>query len=229
MQVQFPIPPIDKYWNAPPTNLDGSPNADLVYLSVGRALSEWEFAETMFASLFAELVEGESDAAKRVYGNMTSTATKRAAIEAAAEIYASRHPKGYSKEHLKLLLAHYVSASGRRNEIAHGSVEKFDIDGKDHGFFLCPAMYNTKKNEAKTLEFWQRVAEMNSSNPFMVFGQLYRYTHTEIQQFAEKFKALGIQAFGFSQDRTQARLQEKFDSAPAANKATINLGKPSSS
>jgi hypothetical protein len=73
------IPPVDKHWDSPTESAQGSESADLIFISVGHALTTWEWVESIFSILFTELVEGESDAAKRVYGLMTSTAQKQAA------------------------------------------------------------------------------------------------------------------------------------------------------
>ncbi|HSI25674.1 MAG TPA: hypothetical protein VK952_08620, partial [Methylotenera sp.] len=50
-----PIPQLNGYWNRPNEKDMGSDNADVIYLSVGKALSEWEKIENTLAVLFGLL------------------------------------------------------------------------------------------------------------------------------------------------------------------------------
>lgn len=204
----------------------GSESDELIYLSVGRLLSKWETVETVMAHFFGLLVESDSQAAIRAYGLITSVAQRCNLLKEAASIFSDRHKDIFSLEEFKTLSKNYVNCSVRRNAVAHGLVSSFNFnDGKDdRGYFLAPPYYNTKQNEAKTLSFWQSLQGNENLNPFDIFGQKYRYTHDDINYFRSNFELLSKQLNGYYMHLMLTLEQQKFDRAPASQKASIRIG-----
>lgn len=221
---RLPIPPIHDYWNAPQPQDYGDKSNDTVFKSVGYALTTWEQIETALSRMFQLFTESGSDAAVRAFGAISSAAGRREALEMAAEIYASKKYTNFPVDDLRLLMSHIGKASGKRNEIAHGIVTSFILDGKDHGFFLVPASYISRKNEAKTLEWWNKMSSTSQENQFDVFGSKYRYTSSDIDHFSGLFDKLLNQANGFYMEQMMLYSQAKFDDAPADQKLSLQFG-----
>jgi hypothetical protein len=165
----------------------GSDSREQIFLSVGRALTQWEIIESVLGMLFSHLVESDSSAAQRVYGTIVNTGSKQTVIMEAAKIFHDRHYK-FPFDELKLLMAHYRHAATYRSAIAHGiAIEHADEQGSSKGVFLVPSFFSTKRS-AQTYEFWKKVEK--SENDFDVFGYEYRYTHEDIDFFNSKFEEL---------------------------------------
>ena len=218
---RLPIPPLNGYWNAPSPTKYGDKTCEVIFTSVGRALTEWESIETAFSLMFGLFVESGSEAAKRAYGAITSPNGRSQALLMAAEIFAGRKKSKFPWEDFELLRKHHQNASGRRNEIAHGIVTTFNLDGTEHGCFLMPASYNSKKTDARTVEWWEKVA--SSEDQFEQFGAGYRYTSTDINHFGHLFHQLAAQVNSFLIEQIMLYNQKKFDEAPEANKQTIQF------
>lgn len=172
------VPP-QAIWNRPAFKERGDSNADDIHKAIGMAISNWENLEEAFAVLFGLLVESRSPAAKRAYGAIASNSGRRDALAAAAEVYVHRKKLDDDyKASFDLLLGHFQLAAARRNEIVHGHVVRFDFDGEDHGAFLLPASYNTKKTEAFLTP---------SDDKYSFALADYRYTSEDVMTFTAKF------------------------------------------
>lgn len=183
------ISKIDEMWPNPILEFKviGSKTREEVFLSVGRALSQWEIIESKMGFLFAHLVESESMAAQRAYGSISNTSGRKTAIENAAEIFHDRHYK-FPIDKLNLLTNHYGKAAAYRNRIAHGlAVEHTDEKGT-RGIFLVPSFFSAKNREAQTYDFWKKATE--TEDEFYVHGYSYRYTHEDIDFLNSKFEVL---------------------------------------
>ncbi len=216
------IPPIHHYWDRPEPRDQGDDGPDPIFLSVGRALSRWESVESVFARTFGLFVESDSSAAIRAYGAITSSSGRREALREAAAVFSDKRGNSFPQDDFGLLMKHYADASARRNEIAHGMVASFNIEDQSRGFFLVPATYNSRKNEAFTLTFVKEVKQ--SKDQFKVFGHNYRYTSADISHFAALLEGLAQQASGFFMEQVITVSNERFERAPNSQKAAINLG-----
>lgn len=218
------IPPIHDYWVAPLPKDFGDESNEPVFKSVGYALTTWEQIETILSRMFQLFVESNSDAAMRAFGSISSASGRREALDMAAEIYASKKKQLFPVDDFKLLMKHIGQASVRRNEIAHGIATSFNLDGKSHGFFLVPASYLSRKNEARTLDWWKQIASSTNEDQFSVFGSKYRYTSTDIDHFSNLFDQLLKQANGLYFEQFLLYSKSIFDAAPADQKLTLQLG-----
>jgi hypothetical protein len=181
---------------ARPNVSSGDASAGDVFCSVGFALSRWEQAEEMFASLFAFLVSPtrSTHSAFRAYGTLTATASRKNMIEAAAAVYLVNFPEANLERRLKDLLTIYMDAGARRNEIAHGIVRgPVDQTGKTE-WFLSPALHSSKKRNVN-------------------LQPEYRYNAAIIESFGKSFEGLLSDVSSLRQD-----FDTHFQSLPLAQR-----------
>jgi len=189
------IGPAAVFWERPPLREAGEPNADPIYLAVGKALSQWERAEEGFAILFQILIETRSEAATRAYGSITNSAGRRQALRSAAEVtFTEKSIVEADREEFKDLLAHFERASSRRDDIAHGIVMHESVSGEDGklvqpaGWLLLVPDYNT----SRTFAFPQETGDV-----FWYRGK-YRYNGLDVMIFRQKFKLLTEWVFDYN-------------------------------
>jgi hypothetical protein len=189
------IGPAATFWDRPPLREIGEPNADPIYLAVGKALSHWERAEQGFAAVFQILIETRSGAAARAYGSITNSAGRRQALRSAAEVtYAEKNIDGAERSEFRELMTHFEKASSRRDDIAHGIVMLETVSGAD-GELIQPARWLLlvpDYNTSRTLAFPQ-----DKSDVFWDRGK-YRYNSADIVAFEEKFTALTEWVFDYA-------------------------------
>jgi hypothetical protein len=179
-----PLPEHSAYWGKPPQTKDGDSDADILYLPIGRALTNWEQVEEECAVLFSLLVDSFSEAAYRAYGCIIATSTKSEMLKSAAETFFGM--KSISEDHSKPfydLMKHYQAAATRRNEIAHGRVIGY-IEFEEvrrFQFFLVPPEYNSRK--------------IHPRNPVAIdtptfYRAKYCYVAKDIEHFGLRFREL---------------------------------------
>ncbi len=122
-----------------------------LYRSVGAALSEWEHLEGILSLLFGAFLglETTSMPAQRAYGSIAAFNGRRDLLIGSASGYFQMHPDAEQEANLKAMLREIKLASGRRNEIAHGTVVVFPRwAGPDEhiGYLLTTNFYSTVKN-----------------------------------------------------------------------------------
>lgn len=172
----------------------GDSDADATFRAVGLALTNWELAETDLATLFS-MLSGATDvgafnAIRRAFGAIESSAGRRKAIEAAAEIYFSHDWKDSAVSGpFNGLMAAFRDASARRDEIAHGIVHALSVNNEQLGCFLYPAEYNTQRTHA-----WMA----GDGDPFDFKRAAYRYTAGDIVEYARKFGELGGRVLSYT-------------------------------
>lgn len=220
---QHKMPSLDKYWDKPPQQDIGSSNPDAIHLSVGRALSCWESLESSLAMLFGVFIESESQAGQSAYGAITSTQPRAEALANAAAFFADRNAGEFPADEFSLMLKHYRAGAARRNEIAHGMAMTYRMEDVDKGVFLVPAMYNTRKNTAKTTAFWMSIQNNVNADPYAVFGQSYRYTSKDIDSFSSKFDELAEAVRRLFLDQFMMSMRKRMG---ITTTATIQLGTP---
>lgn len=186
------VPPLAQYWDRAFPADTGDASSDVLFRSVGAALTQWQMVESSFASLFGMLVHSEFVLAGRVYGSLVSPGTRRDALEAAWEVRCAngRIEEG-DRATWSLLLKHHTSANQRRNEIAHAMVVGLGVDNANHGFFLVPPSYNTGKTDMAFVSLMTKTG-LDS------FGHHYRYTSADVNRFAQNFVELSRWASRFS-------------------------------
>jgi hypothetical protein len=141
---------------------DASPRGDvddnMLFMTIGRALTEWEQVEAACATLFAVFVSASQKSvhlapAIRAYGSIASFKGRHDMLRAAAAAYFHRRKSKKEKfeARLKKLMDECLEYSNRRNEIAHGSVSMLYESRKRSnsmikiGHYLLPSFYNPKK------------------------------------------------------------------------------------
>jgi len=221
---RVPIPPLHEYWDRPIAKEKGDADINVVFRSVGESLSSWEGTETVFSMMFSLFVGDKSIAAARAYGGIVSNAARREVLSNAAEIYFGNARRSSGQKDFDLLINHFGSGGGRRNEIAHGIIHSFNINTEDRGFFLVPTPYNSRKTDAKTPEWWKEAGVQAAKDPFKLFGNDYRYTSADLDHFTKLFQDLGNQATSFFMEFLMKDAQENFDSAPSSQKSSVQLG-----
>jgi hypothetical protein len=174
------------YWKAPDLSPQGSNTQAEVFHAVGAALSAWESTESVLATLYVILCDGESGPFKalaRTFGSITSSGSRRDAIKAAAEIYFGQYwAMPTVKKRLIRMLDSIGEASRRRDEIAHGQAYGITIDNKSYGYFLFASEYISSRNHA--------FPQFNPVDPLSYSTAKYRYSAAEILAFERKFNAL---------------------------------------
>ncbi len=187
--------PWDVIWPSEPDD-----KAETVYLSVGKALSDWESLEHQLATYFAFFATNGADddvAARRAYGSAIAFRARFEMIQAAAEVYFLNLSDADLSVRFYDLINEIAKFSPRRNEIAHGIVrsmrmpmESSEAEEKlrtraltpeDFGYALFPSEYSTNKN---TLVVRAR-HESPRQNP------RYLYSSKEIDGYGRHFRRLG--------------------------------------
>lgn len=174
------------YWKRVESASESTDTQEQIFMAVGAALSDWESAESALATLYAVLCDADGtsySAIIRTFGSVTSSGTRRNIIEATAEIYFGGHWNDQRiKKRLVGLLTAFGEASRRRDEFAHGQAYGFSLNGKHLGVFLFPSQYIASRNHAFPVPV--------DGDPFSSLPAKYRYTASEIHDFARKFREL---------------------------------------
>jgi len=174
----------EAFWKRPEPSSKGDSDGNTICQAVGRALSAWEEAEGALADLFCFVTRATSDAASyravyRAYGAIHTSAGRREAITAAAEVHFSPYWDKIKKSFTGVLDA-VGQASKRRDDIAHGVVRSYVVNNEDFGAFLTPPEYNQGRTHA----------QMQGSEPLDFLRARYRYTSADIMGIAAKFRKL---------------------------------------
>ena len=173
------------FWQRPPARDHGDEKPEPLWQAIGSSLTSFEMLEDVFGTLFRVLVESPSPAAGRAYGAISSARGRREALEAAAEIFFSRHNVSQDwQDEFSLLMKHFAHASGRRNEIAHSvSIKYIGYVDEEHdssvGHFLTPPQYNTRK----TYAFRRSLDE----DKWAHLRAKYRYTASDVSEITSRF------------------------------------------
>jgi hypothetical protein len=177
-------------WDIPPPAEIGDISEDILFASIGRALTAWEEFEVMLASLFANLVGTDDNTAPaiRAYGSVIAFRGRAELVRNAAEVHFTLHPNKLLEKTFSAFIGRLTNnASPRRNEIAHGIVKPFTsiIDGKPtKTFCLFPPYYAANKNEI------ERIEVREGGHQITWHTAKYVYSSVEVNKFAEGFRAL---------------------------------------
>ncbi|MDR6935473.1 hypothetical protein [Luteibacter sp. 3190] len=188
----FPPSYWDRITTSPGEPVDAS--VDQIFHAVGFALTAWELAESALAALFL-VVSNVTDAngvnaIRRAFGSVESSAGRRRALKAAAEIYFGNYwSEPRFRKPFDQLTKAFEGGSSRRDEIAHGVAYPMSIDGKAVGAFLYPAEYNTER----TLPW---IASLD--DPFAITRARYRYSSAAIYEYAKRFSELSNKVWEYA-------------------------------
>jgi hypothetical protein len=150
-----------KPWDIIDPSTHGDIDEKPVFDAVGRALTEWETLEVECARMFAVFVSANQKRsyhapAVRAYGTITSADTRFNMLQLASESFFERRPSKRASFETQWndMLGEYKQYKNRRNEIAHGLVQRVFVTGKRTkkgarrqaiGIYLTPSFYNPKK------------------------------------------------------------------------------------
>jgi hypothetical protein len=161
-------------WDVTPWPEEGNATEDELFLAVGRALSNWELVENAIAGLFTVVTVGSYHAptapAIRAYSAVTNASNRIQMVRAALESWPYVWKDCPCGANALKILNECAQWTGRRNEIAHGIVDRL-MDAQKNAWFLFPSFYNAKK---------RRLGERPA----------YRYTSANIDYYSNCFVEL---------------------------------------
>lgn len=186
-----PTPRQQNPWDPAPPPVEGDEDEDAIFLSVGKALSQWERLEHQMSNIFAAIVSKNADnPARWAYGAVVASGTRADMLKGAAYIYffplmrtANEKKRGEFEElqkQLDGLVDEVGKFAARRNNIAHGVVSPYfpPTTGKA-GFCLVPPLYATKHYKARPV-------------------YPYAFTSKMIDEYASHFTRLGKDAYNYA-------------------------------
>lgn len=155
-------------WDVPPIPEKGARSPEPVYQAIGKAITHWELVEQAIGGLFTFVTTGKfydaSGPALRAYGSIVGTSARINMVKAAVESWSQQYPTCPHLDNCYALLSECERGSARRNDIAHGRVDRL-LDAVPNGWMLFPGFYNTKKRSiegkskyAYTVEHIERYA-----------------------------------------------------------------------
>ena len=164
-----------KPWDRRPYPQHGDQDQDEIYTAVGRALSAWERYEAALAFLLANLV-GPNEIplpAQRAYAAVRTSEARQEMLKAASIAYFLTRTDCKTKDELQATfkdrLKEACAFCPRRNEIAHGVVDRFNEPGKTYALF--PPYGSLKARDA--------------------FGKAeYCYTAADLEHYKSAFEGL---------------------------------------
>lgn len=177
-------------WDVAPARAKGDQTADELYRAVGIALSIWETVDETCAWIFAVLVDSRNGAAELAYGSVVASSARVEMIKAAGQ--RALHQDESLLKDLQKMLAVTTKLGARRNEIAHGIVQGYEVmtvdqpviiledDDRfgDEGFYLVPPRYATRKRGSPAA---------SSPRQFYLQGT-YAYVAEQVLDYANQFR-----------------------------------------
>lgn len=171
-------------FNVPPRSATGNTSPRPLWESVGKALTRWSRIERELHIIFHVLIQSQTQSSWRALGALISLQSQADVIEATAgQCFQPKNNKNFTAIRNKLNVVR--AAVARRNEFAHGQVNKFE--GK--GYFLVPSQFDWRKTPLGGLP----------SETMKYF-----YTSNDIRTMAEKFTLLDKELFNLETDTLAA-------------------------
>jgi hypothetical protein len=178
-----PTPPQARPWDIPPLPSMGDLDQDRTYVSVGHALSSWEYFEGTLGFLYGVLVGDtkETSPALRAYGAVSAFSTRRDMIFEASKAYFFANPS-YIEAQIKSLIDDAKHLATRRNEIAHGIIQPcYTEDLALSGYVVGPSRYAVRK---------RKLTKHHETQTDLAIG-LYAYNSDIVSRFSAHFSSLG--------------------------------------
>lgn len=165
-------------WDDRPWAEFGVKSEDELFVAVGKALSHWELLEQAIASLFTLVTVGSYFAptapALRAYCSVANSSNRIQMVRAAVESWLREWEDCPFAENALSLLIECSGWAGRRNDIAHGSVDRF-TDDYENGWFLVPGVYSKKgRNELGKSDYRYNAKTVNT------FGSHFLELHNQL-------------------------------------------------
>lgn len=167
-----------------------------LYVSIGRALSEWEWTEQQLAHFFGFFCGGDDPfAVRRAYGSVITFRGRADMLRSAAEAYFHAKPGHKMKDRFDGLLKLAGNYSPRRNEIAHGLVtvayfmfeneeglQKASIEASLRAmrWLLCPPEYATNKHTLMPM----------GDDEIFRYRRKYAYSCKEVDHYGQQFREI---------------------------------------
>jgi hypothetical protein len=179
--TKSPTPKAPKPWDRRSGLSPPSPDAETLFLAVGRALTAWETFEAHLELLFERLLRvRERVILVRAYGTIVSFKTRLEMIQAAMVAHLTVRPDDQLAVSYKAFHDAADGFSGRRNDIAHGHVVyEFALAS---GYWLLPTFFATSKRKIVRVVS----AKVHSTIP------TYMYAAGDIDYYAGQFRVLTV-------------------------------------
>ena len=201
---------------------------DALYLSIGRALSEWERMEVLLSHYFAFFCGGRDNlSARRAYGSVIAFSGRSSMLKKAAEAHFHLN-RGHKMEATFLALTDRADKfSPRRNEIAHGIVavigfkaEKAESDPtkrieqllRTQLWLLTPSEYAANKHILTNATEPASVLDTFESDS--ASKRKYAYSTVEIDHYADQFTDLRADLWALQFRWAEAHPEEAEDIIP---------------
>jgi hypothetical protein len=167
-------------WDDRPWAVDGEKSENDLFIAVGKALSHWELVEQAIAGLFTLVTVGSyfapSAPALRAYSSVGSTSNRIQLVRAALEGWLREWKDCPLGENALSLLNECGGWAARRNDIAHGLVDRF-VDEFERGWFLIPGIYSKRgRNERGKTDYRYNAAIINA------FGEQFLGLHNRLNE-----------------------------------------------
>lgn len=171
---------------APPHGM-GDPDRNMIYRSVGQALSQWESLESRQANLFGQIVQGGFGIANAIYGLSMSVRAKRDMLDVALDWLMNENEE--LAQEIKDAVKLTGQLSDRRNDIAHGHVlELITNTFGSVGCYLLPGVQATKKFHPLKLTRRPKEPERRMTTvEFLSTTWAYAYTSSQIDEYGAAF------------------------------------------
>lgn len=161
-------------WDVPAWPESAPDSREAIFMAVGKCLSQWEQVEDRIAALFAVLTGSASyfdfdiSPAVRAYGAVIGFQARTKMVQAAGKAFFHCYPETELETRFKILMDRSNGWSGRRNDVAHGSVGHLL---QPRGWILGPGEFNSRKVH-------------------LTEGMSYAYTASTIDTFTVAFEVL---------------------------------------
>jgi hypothetical protein len=144
-------------WDERPWAQQGNKNHDEIFTAVGSALSDWELLEQSIAAVFTLVTVGSyyapSTPALRAYSSVISSNNRIQMVRAALQAWLRERKDCPLQGNVLTILSECSGWAGRRNDVAHGIVDRF-LDEFEKGWFLVPGLYAKRgRNEVGKVDY----------------------------------------------------------------------------
>ena len=115
-----------KFWDRRPWPSHGDSEESQIYMAVGRALTCWERLEVNLSALFSAFTSPTNQiAAKRAFASVRTFEGRADMLRASSSAYFEKMPNDMLLDQFKNVLSESTQAARRRNDIAHGALDRF--------------------------------------------------------------------------------------------------------
>lgn len=161
---------------------------DLIYFSVGMALTWWERLDTALLMTFGVLIGSSHYAALRALGRVESPAAR---VQVLLEAFRSADPSVQSRfPGFEATIGQVDHLTGARNAIAHGQVTEIQMSGRPKGYYLTPGFAATRKVRRPSQEGLKKTLVAQTEAEAIQEIYTYALTAARITDFGQEFERL---------------------------------------